>query len=81
MYSARSRSHIVKLSHALRQPGAEGEVIQYEDLLESKGADIPEECVVRPVYRKGGELVVYRDAHHLHSAPDFAHRESLWRFM
>lgn len=74
-------SHIVKLSHTLRQPGAEGEVIQYEDLAEPSSGGIPADCVVRPLYRKGAEIVVYRDATHLHSAPDFAHRESLWRLM
>ena len=52
-----------------------------------KGADgepqgiIPEAYTIRPKYRKGCEIVVYNDANHLHSAPDYAHRESLWRLM
>mmetsp|Transcript_19066 Transcript_19066/g.53124 ORF Transcript_19066/g.53124 Transcript_19066/m.53124 type:complete len:169 (-) Transcript_19066:18-524(-) len=80
-------SHIVKLSHPLRQPGWEGEVIQFEDLTTPGGKagggpeEIEDEYIMRPMYRKGCEIVVYRDANHLHSSPDYAYRESLWRFM
>lgn len=79
-------SHIVKMSHILRQPGDDGEVIQYEALAAHGSTgnmveDIPEKYIVRPLYQRGREIVVYGDANHIHSAPDFAHRESLWRLM
>ena len=86
-------SHIVKLSHTVRQPGNEGEAIQFEDLAEAAAGkhgerggpasppEMEEQYIVRPEYRKGREIVVYRDANHMHSAPDYAYRESLWRFM
>lgn len=73
-------SHCVKLSHALVQPGNEGEVIEWERYQPYPG-DIPEENIIRPIYRKGSEIMVYNDAAHLHSAPDSIHRESVWRFM
>ena len=41
----------------------------------------PEEFIERPVYKKGQEIIVYRDCDVLHSAPDVVIRDSLWRFM
>lgn len=37
---------------------------------------------VQPVFKLGQELLVYRDAHHLHRSPaaDLIRRESIWRF-
>eukprot|EP00929_Paragymnodinium_shiwhaense_P091755 TRINITY_DN51658_c0_g2_i1.p1 TRINITY_DN51658_c0_g2~~TRINITY_DN51658_c0_g2_i1.p1 ORF type:complete len:386 (+),score=87.61 TRINITY_DN51658_c0_g2_i1:83-1240(+) len=43
--------------------------------------DVPEQCIFRPVYAPGQEVVVYNDAVLLHKAPDAAHRESIWRIM
>ena len=40
-----------------------------------------ERHVVRPLYRRGKEIMIYNDADIFHSAPDYARRESLWRFM
>uniref|UniRef100_A0A7S0R1R9 Uncharacterized protein n=1 Tax=Pyramimonas obovata TaxID=1411642 RepID=A0A7S0R1R9_9CHLO len=73
-------SHVVKLSHPLLQIGEEGSVIQW-DCYDPVPAPIPEECIMRPVYRKGKEVMVYRDCDHLHSAPDEANRKAVWRFM
>ena len=81
-------SHAVRLSHPLRPPpGASiGDVYEYERY-ESAGdgsaapPEITDEFVVRPVYARGKEVVVWDDSTHLHSAPDRQHRESLWRFM
>ena len=42
---------------------------------------IPPEYVLRPAFRRGAEVVVYSDAAHLHSAPDYISREAVWRFM
>ena len=38
-------------------------------------------AVVRPVYRKGAEVLVYLDCDHVHSTPDEAYRYLRWRFM
>ena len=48
------------------------------------GADaleVRDEHVVRPVYRKGAEVLVYLDCDHVHSAPDEIYRDGVWRFM
>jgi hypothetical protein len=37
--------------------------------------------IYRPVYGTGAEILVYRDANILHSAPDVTYRTSLMRFM
>ena len=37
--------------------------------------------IIRPVFRKGKEIMIYDDSKVFHSAPDYARRESLWRFM
>mmetsp|Transcript_26442 Transcript_26442/g.49902 ORF Transcript_26442/g.49902 Transcript_26442/m.49902 type:complete len:236 (-) Transcript_26442:188-895(-) len=73
-------SHVVKLDFPLKQMGPEGSVIEYERY-QPTPPPIPEEFIMRPVYRKGKEIMVYRDADHLHSAPDFANRRAVWRFM
>lgn len=66
-------SHCVKLSHRLEPPEEPGPVIIPDAL--------PEPFVLRPVYSKGREVMIYRDSHLIHSAPDAIIRESLWRFM
>ena len=71
-------SHTCKLTHPLRQDGAEGEIIQWEDF---EYGELPVEIIGRPEYCKGHEVMVYCDATHLHSAPDETNRESVWRFM
>ena len=42
---------------------------------------ISEEFIVRPLYEKGRELLLYRDIDVLHSAPDVTYRASIMRFM
>ena len=62
------------------QEGEEGAVIEWERYTPAPER-IAERYIVRPVYRRGQELMVYRDADHLHSAPDAANRMAVWRFM
>ena len=71
-------SHSVKLSHPLRQDGAAGTIIQWEDYAST---DVPINTIGRPEYFEGHEVMVYRDSDHIHSAPDETNRESVWRFM
>jgi hypothetical protein len=66
-------SHILPLSHHMPEPDIAGPVI-----IDGR---FPEEFIVRPVYKKGAEVIVYRDCDVLHSAPDVVKRDSLWRFM
>lgn len=40
-----------------------------------------ENNIIRPLYKKGKEIMIYDDSLVFHSAPDFIRRESLWRFM
>jgi hypothetical protein len=68
-------SHAVKLSHRLPAPSLK------EPRLWPIALPIDQAYVIRPVYRRGKEVMVYNDRDVYHSAPDFAHRESLWRFM
>lgn len=42
---------------------------------------VPEESIIRPLYKRGREVMTYRDHQIFHSAPDFAYRMSTWRFM
>jgi hypothetical protein len=77
-------THAVKLSHALKQPNAQGSVIQWENYNHTEcGTDVEFDVkyIARPVFGVGCEVMVYCDAHHVHSAPDEAHREAVWRFM
>lgn len=69
-------SHAVKLSHRLCLPSNTGK----EPVL-WKGESFPESTMMRPTYRRGKEVMVYNDRDVFHSAPDFAIRESIWRFM
>ena len=73
-------THAVKLSHPLEQLNAQGTVIQWEDFEPYEG-DFDPRHIARPVFRRGQEIMVYRDSAHLHSAPDVSHREAVWRFM
>jgi hypothetical protein len=66
-------SHGVKLSHAMPPPEVPGPVI-LNDL-------IPEAYHFKPVYRKGQEVIVYKDCDHVHSAPNEFIRAGIWRFM
>lgn len=72
-------SHVVRLSHPLRQPT--------ENNGWTSGTPIavrfpgPESHILRPQYRPGQEVLVWRDSACLHSTPDVVHREALWRFM
>lgn len=73
-------THAVKLSHPLVQLGDDGSVIQWEDFVPYEG-DFADEYVARPVFKRGQEIMVYRDSAIIHSAPDQSHREAVWRFM
>eukprot|EP00614_Pseudopedinella_elastica_P007340 CAMPEP_0172586344 /NCGR_PEP_ID=MMETSP1068-20121228/5715_1 /TAXON_ID=35684 /ORGANISM="Pseudopedinella elastica, Strain CCMP716" /LENGTH=337 /DNA_ID=CAMNT_0013381111 /DNA_START=80 /DNA_END=1093 /DNA_ORIENTATION=+ len=66
-------SHIVRLSHVMTPPAKPGPVI-----IEG---NFPEANIMRPVYRKGCEVIVYKDCDHIHSAPDEFIRDGIWRFM
>ena len=66
-------SHVVLLSHPLEPPEVPGPVI-------IPGA-LPEDYITRPVYSRGREVILYRDSHHVHSAPDLFIRAGIWRFM
>lgn len=70
-------SHVARLSHALPVPAEAVPVVFGETAC--AGERLPEECVWRPPYAKGFELLAYRDSATLHSAPDRGRREALWR--
>ncbi len=90
-------SHAVPLSMRLKAPSKKAtgprtwpvdELIddptrrgQPQSSREIKALQFDESHVIRPVYRKGKEILIYNDADIFHSAPDYARRESLWRFM
>ena len=76
-------SHAVRLSHALRHPSAPGAgaVLRWEDVASDADVEIDARLVARPAFARDREIIVYRDSSHLHSAPDVAHREAVWRFM
>jgi hypothetical protein len=42
---------------------------------------VEENFIVRPFYKPGNELLIYRDIDVLHSSPDIAYRTSVMRFM
>ena len=54
--------------------------VQFE-LYDPRPREIPEEYVIRPVYKEGAEVLVYHDNAVLHSTPDYIDREAVWRFM
>lgn len=68
-------SHIIELSHRMPEPEAAtpGPVV-----IEGR---FPDEFIIKPVYKKGCEIIIYRDNDVLHSAPDVVCRDALWRFM
>jgi len=67
-------SHAVKLSHQLPPHNVS------EPRLWSQKT-FPEKYIIRPIYRKGREIMFYNDRDVFHSAPDRTNRESVWRFM
>ncbi|KAL3926796.1 MAG: hypothetical protein SGARI_005494 [Bacillariaceae sp.] len=69
-------SHVVPLSNECLAPPDHNRM---EPLLFD--GTITEEHIVRPVYEKGKELLLYRDVDVLHSAPDVTYRTSIMRFM
>jgi len=81
-------SHVLPLSHRLTSHNSSGPRL-WGDLSVDMGTSgpvsaavaVPAESVLQPVYRRGGEVMVYSDNDVFHSAPDLAHRQSLWRFM
>lgn len=71
-------SHVVRLSHELLVSGEgveEGGPVDFVDL------NITESHIIRPRWKRGQEVLVYSDATTVHSAPDLAHRTSIWRIM
>jgi hypothetical protein len=72
-------SHAVKLSHRL-EDHTQNHPRLWSDL---KAAPLIEPChVVKPRFVPGRrEIMVYDDRDVFHSAPDFAHRDSIWRIM
>jgi hypothetical protein len=78
-------SHAVRLSHAMPPPETPGPVViegppPDPNTGEVRGA-FPEAHVERPVFRRGAEVMLYKDCDHVHSAPDEFNREGIWRFM
>lgn len=72
-------SHAVKLSHRLPDPPI---TTNQPRLLSSLcNVSFDEKFIIRPIYRKGKEIMVYDDRDVFHSAPDYAHRDSIWRIM
>lgn len=72
-------SHVIRLSHPLRRPDSKNGWTEGTPIpVKFPG---PEACIIRPVYRAGQEVMVYRDSGCLHSTPDVVQREALWRFM
>jgi hypothetical protein len=69
-------SHVVPLSKEVLAPPDHNrmEPLLFDGL-------IPEKYIVRPVYERGKELLIYRDVDVLHSAPDVTYRASIMRFM
>ena len=73
-------SHAVKLSHRLPSPPIE--LQNQPRLWSSISHDLfDEKYIIRPIYKKGKEIMVYDDRDIFHSAPDFAYRDSIWRIM
>lgn len=70
-------SHVARLSHPLPVPDRPVPVVFGESA--AVGERLPEECVWRPLYAKGAEILVYCDSSTMHSAPDRTNREALWR--
>mmetsp|Transcript_13873 Transcript_13873/g.31456 ORF Transcript_13873/g.31456 Transcript_13873/m.31456 type:complete len:89 (+) Transcript_13873:221-487(+) len=72
-------THFLRLSHPLRVE------LQGDGWVEGTPIVVrlspPERCILRPVYKPGQEVLVYRDSACLHSTPDVVHREAIWRFM
>jgi hypothetical protein len=70
-------SHVVKLGHERHAPEdhAIGEPIVYPNL------NLDNENVVRPTFKCGREIIMFRDIDVLHSAPDVTFRTSCMRFM
>ena len=70
-------SHVVKLGHERHAPNDHviGEPIVYPNL------NLDDEYVVRPTFKCGREIIMFRDIDVLHSAPDVTFRTSCMRFM
>jgi len=73
-------SHVLRLSHELK-PTADSQTT----FLPRNFADLPtmsdEDLIIRPLCKRNQEILISSDAMTLHSAPDIAHRDSLWRIM
>jgi len=77
-------SHLVPLTHSLfRHPEQTVGPLSLEpqDFGFNGQQYLPEFCIVRPVFKRGQEILLYHDTSTIHSAPDVARREALWRFM
>lgn len=69
-------SHLIPIEYECRTPEAHPrmEPVLFDGTFE-------EEHIVRPRYRPGRELLIYRDVDVMHSAPDVTYRTSVMRFM
>lgn len=75
-------SHVVKLSHEMhRRTEDVGPCVFHPDDFGFESGVFPDDIIIKPTFRRGQEILVYSDASTLHSAPDLAHRDSIWRFM
>jgi hypothetical protein len=86
-------SHVIKLRHPVRADATEGTPLLQQPIVygsltttnTTSSSSLSEEelegYIYRPVYETGAEIIVYRDATVLHSAPDVTYRTSLMRFM
>jgi hypothetical protein len=84
-------SHVIKLRHPVRADATEGTPLLQQPIVygslttttttSSLSKEELEGYIYRPVYETGAEIIVYRDATVLHSAPDVTYRTSLMRFM
>ena len=69
-------SHVIRLSHELKSSGP----VKPRDFHRHE-LPFTDDLIIRPLCKRGQEILVYSDAMTLHSAPDVAHRDSLWRIM
>jgi hypothetical protein len=72
-------SHAICLSHKMVEPESPGPVVL--DAPRDGTHPFGDQHVLRPVYKRGSEVMLYRDCDHIHSAPDEFNREGIWRFM
>lgn len=73
-------SHVARLSHLMTVQTSTIGPLDFQST-DFAVDDLPEGVIIRPRFQRGQEILVYSDAAVIHSAPDLAHRESIWRIM